>query len=261
MPLYIASLNSGSNGNCYYIGNDKEAVLIDAGISCREKVKAIFISHEHTDHISGVAALSKKYSLPVYITAATLKHSRLIIEQDLITHFSANKPVIIGNLSVHAFTKHHDAADPHSFIVSGAGVNVGVFTDIGRCCDQLIHHFKQCKAAFLEANYDADYHLKKRISGGNGHLSNNEALQLFITHRPSAISHLILSHLSANNNNPKLVYGLFKPNAGSTEIIVASRHEETGVYTIGNTGVPVINLKKRAINQKPLQLMFDYARQ
>jgi phosphoribosyl 1,2-cyclic phosphodiesterase len=92
MSLYIAALNSGSNGNCYYIGNDREAVLIDAGLSCAETekrmnrlalslsmVKAIFVSHEHTDHITGIPTLSKKYQLPVYITERTLQNSRLRI--------------------------------------------------------------------------------------------------------------------------------------------------------------------------------------
>jgi phosphoribosyl 1,2-cyclic phosphodiesterase len=87
MPVYIASLNSGSNGNCYYVGNEREAVLVDAGISCREtekrmarlglsmqKVKAIFISHEHSDHIRGLAVLARKYRLPVYVTDGTAHH-------------------------------------------------------------------------------------------------------------------------------------------------------------------------------------------
>src|ERR1044071_5468066 len=106
MSLNIASLNSGSNGNCYYIGNDKEAVLIDGGISCREtekrmerlglsmaKVKAIFISHEHTDHITGVAGISKKYNLPVYITKDTHKNSGIFINKKLIFSFHAEEPV------------------------------------------------------------------------------------------------------------------------------------------------------------------------
>src|SRR5579859_1018496 len=87
MPIYITSINSGSNGNCYYVGNDTEAILVDAGISCREterrmkrlglsmeRVKAIFVSHEHSDHIQGVPVLAKKYRLPIYITESTLAH-------------------------------------------------------------------------------------------------------------------------------------------------------------------------------------------
>lgn len=271
MSLFIASLNSGSNGNCYYIGNGTEAVLIDAGISCRETekrmkraglqmqtVKAIFISHEHADHISGVSVLSKKYQLPVYITPGTLQNSRLQIEAHCIIPFKAYNPVKLGELQVNAFPKLHDAQDPHSFTVSCNAVTVGIFTDIGNCCQHVTNHFKQCHAAFLEANYDTamlaegsyPYHLKKRISGGNGHLSNDEALQLFTTHRPPFMSHLILSHLSKNNNEPQIVQGLFNGQAGNTAIIVASRYEETKVYEINGNGKPVINKKK----QQHLQL-------
>src|ERR1700744_4986878 len=115
MSLFIASLNSGSNGNCYYIGNEREAILVDAGISCREtekrmarlglsmkKVKAIFISHEHSDHISGVAVLSKKYNLPVYITPGTLQNSRLELDRDLVLSFIAYESLQIGGLSISA---------------------------------------------------------------------------------------------------------------------------------------------------------------
>src|SRR6202008_1369479 len=100
MSLFITSLNSGSNGNCYYVGNEQEAVLIDAGISCREterrmkrlglsmhKVKAIFVSHEHSDHMNGIAVLSKKYKLPVYIPPATLNNSGLDLEYHLVVSF------------------------------------------------------------------------------------------------------------------------------------------------------------------------------
>ncbi|MBC7903148.1 MAG: MBL fold metallo-hydrolase, partial [Gemmatimonadaceae bacterium] len=131
MSLQIASINSGSNGNCYYIGNNTEAVLIDAGISCREvekrmermglninKVKAIFISHEHTDHIFGLPVISRKYKLPVYITGNTLKGGKQKIEPSQVYHFSAYQPVTIGEITITAFPKHHDAADPHSFIVT-----------------------------------------------------------------------------------------------------------------------------------------------
>src|SRR5215212_9030274 len=106
MSLNICSLNSGSNGNCYYIGNDSEAVLIDAGISCREtekrmrslelsmsKVKAIFISHEHSDHIKGLRVLAAKYGLPVYITDHTYRHTGITLSAGLTRTFSAGEPV------------------------------------------------------------------------------------------------------------------------------------------------------------------------
>jgi len=258
MALYITSLNSGSNGNCYYIGNEDTAVLVDAGISCREtvnrmarlglaieKVKAIFISHEHTDHISGVELLSKKYQLPVYITGKTLSSGGLNIEQHLSMPFKAFETVAIGALQVMAFPKSHDADDPHSFVVSYNGINIGVLTDIGYACTNVVQYFKQCHAAFLEANYDEHmlatggypYHLKKRISGGQGHISNTQALNLFVQHRPAFMSHLILSHLSKNNNDPAIVQALFDKHAAGANIIVASRYAETPVYHI--TGAPV----------------------
>ena len=277
MSLFIASLNSGSNGNCYYIGNDNEAVLIDAGISCREtekrmkrlglmigKVKAVFVSHEHTDHINGISTISNKFKLPVYITTGTLRHSGLSIAEHLIVPFVANKPVMIGNLSIKAFTKCHDADDPHSFIVESNAVKVGVITDIGVACEQVIHHFKQCHAAFLESNYDETmlatgnypYHLKKRISGGNGHLSNTQALDLFVTHRPSFMTHLVLSHLSKNNNNPQIVEDLFAPHSGATKIIVASRYEETSVYEVSGSINPVMQKDRKIIKHAQQLAMF-----
>ncbi|HTE01087.1 MAG TPA: MBL fold metallo-hydrolase [Mucilaginibacter sp.] len=257
MALFIASLNSGSNGNCYYVGNEREAILVDAGISCREterrmnrlglsmqKVKAIFISHEHSDHISGVEVLSRKYKLPVYITPGTLQNCRLGLDEQLVLSFIAYEAVQVGELLISAFPKFHDAAHPHSFIIECGGIKVGVLTDIGAACEHVTRHFSQCHAAFLEANYDEDmldkgrypYYLKKRIRGGHGHLSNSQALEVFINHRPAYMSHLLLSHLSKDNNNPELVQELFSQHANGTEIIVASRYKESAVYHV--SGLP-----------------------
>jgi phosphoribosyl 1,2-cyclic phosphodiesterase len=254
--LYITSLNSGSNGNCYYVGNSEEAVLIDAGISCREiekrmqrlnlsmsKVKALFISHEHSDHIKGVCTLAKKYQLPVYITPGTFRNCRFILEEGLIRTLRSHSKTQIGNLVVTAFPKIHDASEPHSFMVSCGDTHVGVFTDLGAVCGELTKHFKLCDAAFLEANYDEQmlnngsypYFLKQRICGGRGHLSNREALELFNTHKPAHMSHLLLSHLSKDNNNPQLVKDLFDAHAKGTEVIVASRYEETAVFVVSST--------------------------
>lgn len=270
MSLYITSLNSGSNGNCYYIGNETEAVLIDAGISCREtelrmknlgldikKIKAIFISHEHGDHIKGLITLSKKHQMPVYITEGTHKGARIRLEKNLIFRFRADEPIKIGNLSITPFSKFHDADDPHSFIVSNESVTVGVFTDLGRACKNLIKHFKKCHAAFLEANYDEDMlmngdypvYLKNRITNGHGHLSNNESLELFLKHRPPFMSHLILSHLSENNNDPLLVKSMFDAHARGTEITIASRYESTGVFHIAPVNT-IVNKKAIVSNQQ-----------
>jgi phosphoribosyl 1,2-cyclic phosphodiesterase len=278
MSLFITSLNSGSNGNCYYIGNSTEAILVDAGISCREiekrmkklglpleKVKAVFISHEHTDHISGLPVFIKKHKVPVYITPGTLRNGKLKLEKKWIRSFKANKPVVIGELTVTPFPKLHDAIDPFSFVIDCKKIKVGVFTDIGTSCEQVIKHFQQCHAAFLEANYDEQmleegsypFYLKSRIRGGKGHLSNKQALQLFTTHKPAFMSHLVLSHLSKNNNSPTLVHELFNKHAGDVKMIVASRYEETAVYKIDHPENPAMPATYHHISSQ--QLAFSFA--
>ena len=272
MSLFITSLNSGSNGNCYYIGNERDAILVDAGISCREterrmqrlglsiqKVRAIFVSHEHSDHISGITVLSKKYSLPVYITPGTLNNCSLVLDIQRTFSFTAYEAIQIGELLVSAFPKFHDAAHPHSFMIECRGVKVGVITDIGIACENVIKHFSQCHAAFLEANYDEEllengrypYHLKRRIRSGHGHLSNSQALEVFINHRSAHLSHLLLSHLSRDNNRPELVQELFSQHANGTKIIVASRYEESAVYHID--GLPVSQQQPVSIHEGQMQ--------
>ncbi|HET6722344.1 MAG TPA: MBL fold metallo-hydrolase [Chitinophagaceae bacterium] len=280
MSLQIASLNSGSNANCYYIGNGNEAILIDAGLSCRETekrmkrlgldmslVKAIFISHEHCDHIAGVRVLTKKYRLPVYITNNTLRNCGFEIEKELVFSFIHSEPVSIGELSIIPFIKSHDAHDPHSFIVSGNAIHIGVITDIGYACKHVIKHFRLCDAVFLESNYceqmlsDGPYplSLKKRISSRKGHLSNNQALELFLNHKPQNLQLLILSHLSQNNNHPDIVDKMFRAHAGGVKVVIASRYRETELFSIerGHIVKSLKRLKKIKENKAQLSL-FDY---
>ena len=277
MSLFITSLNSGSNGNCYYIGNEREAILIDAGISCREiekrmnrlglhiqKVKAVFISHEHSDHVKGISVLSKKYNLPVYTTTTTLTRVCFNLKAHLVRQFIAYEKIVIGDISITAFPKLHDACDPHSFIVSSNYIKVGVFTDIGFACKNVIAHFQECHAAFLESNYDEQmldhgnypYHLKKRIKGGMGHLSNKQALDLFLKYKPVFMSHLLLSHLSQNNNSPQIVSQLFNMHAGSVQIIIASRNDATAVYHIRASFNKRNNIKSSLVSMRQLEFSF-----
>jgi phosphoribosyl 1,2-cyclic phosphodiesterase len=275
MPIFIASLNSGSNANCYYAGNHNEAVLIDAGLSCREtekrmkqigldmsKVKALFISHEHSDHITGMTSLSRKYRLPVYITDNTFRQSQMPLEKEQARPFHHGKAIRIGEMKILPFKKSHDAADPHSFMISQGGLNIGVITDIGYACKRVIKYFSQCHAAFLETNYcdnmltngSYPWHLKKRISSDEGHLSNDQALDLFLNYRSADLRLLILSHLSKNNNKPELVASLFKPHAGNTRVIVASRYEPTPVFRIDDSPQPARKLKGKKNNETQLSL-------
>ena len=275
MHINICSLNSGSNANCYYVGNENEAVLIDTGLSCRETekrmtgvglsmdtVKAIFISHEHSDHVTGLAAISKKYQLPVYITEATLGNCKVPVDENLVQYFQQTKPVNIGNLKITSFKKNHDAADAHSFMISGYGINIGVITDIGFACKKVIKYFGQCHAAFLESNYcdtmlangNYPYYLQERISSDVGHLSNAQAVELFKHYRSEHLQLLILSHLSKNNNKPELVENIFTPHAGSTKIIVASRYEASPIYRIEGNPVLTLRKQKQVKNENQLSL-------
>ena len=161
MPLFISSIASGSNGNCYYVGNGHEAILVDAGISCRQtekrmaklglslqSVKAIFVSHEHTDHVKGLSVLANKYQLPVFLTNGTRRGCKLAIPDRLLHPLSDMQKVRVGDLTVTSFRKYHDAAEPHSFLVENDSQTVGVFTDIGRVSDRVIDFFGRCDAVF-----------------------------------------------------------------------------------------------------------------
>ena len=256
--LRICALASGSNGNCYYIGNTSGALLIDAGISCRQIVQrsealgidlhavdAILVSHEHTDHIRGIEQLSRRFNISVFINKETLANAHLLLDKKLIYFIEPDSKLQIGGFEVDIFSKLHDAANPASFMISYAGKNISVLTDIGKPCANVIQRLAQSDAVFLEANYDEQmllqgaypHHLKKRISGGLGHISNYEAGLLVLEHATPRLKHVFLSHLSENNNDPELAYTTFTAllrQRKDLEIkaIMTSRHAATEIYTL-----------------------------
>jgi len=249
--IEICALASGSNGNCYYIGNETEAVLIDIGISYKRllerlniaglevsKIKAIFISHEHADHILGVRTTCKKIGIPAIFSQHTFSklYSKHIPE--LYAFYKTGKAYTIGQLTIVPFKKKHDASDPHSFIIEQNGFNAGVFTDIGIVDTLLEQEFSKCQAVFLESNYDKEMlrngpypeYLKTRVASDLGHLSNNQALELVQQHSASNLKTVILSHISDKNNTTLKVLQTFAVLENKFDIKLASRETVSEVF-------------------------------
>jgi phosphoribosyl 1,2-cyclic phosphodiesterase len=251
--IEICALASGSNGNCYYIGNDEDAVLVDAGLSFKQilkriearaldpkKIRAVFITHEHGDHSRGVRVLSKKLDIPVFMTYGTFTASFHNWKPISYVPIQDNIPVEIGSFRVFPILKSHDASEPTSFRVEHNGYSVGVFTDIGSPCKNVKDHLKQCHALFLETNYDTQllkngsypYYLKVRIDSTVGHLSNIQAFELLSEYAHPELQCVFLSHLSAENNRPELAYNEFKSLEDRFLVKLTDRFAAGEIYTI-----------------------------
>lgn len=256
--MRIAAIASGSNGNCYYLENNDEAILVDVGISAKQvvermsrlelsvaKLKGVFISHEHSDHIRGLDVFSRKHQIPVFMTEKTYASYGKNIRDSLLHFCSPDEPVTLGKISVHPFLKSHDAAEPCGFSVSSGEKTVAVLTDFGLQCTNIIDHIRNADAVFLESNYDDQMlatgfyppYLKRRISSDRGHLSNTQAARLALEHASSRLKHVLLSHLSANNNTPELALKTFQHFIGqrndlAVEVTLTSRQKEVGLVSL-----------------------------
>lgn len=251
--IEVCALASGSNGNCYYIGNENEAVLVDAGISRRQivermrrvglslsKVKAIFITHEHSDHSRGVRVLHAKSSIPVFMTKITFNNSRNVNRPEKYNALLIDQWYSFRGIQVKAFSKSHDAVDPSSFIVKVHDKIIGVLTDIGHVCDNVVANFSQCHAVFLETNYDERMlqegpypsYLKYRVGSKKGHLSNNQAVALVEDHGHEELKHIFLSHISQENNHPTVALKSFESLSTKYDIKLTNRHAPTEVYKL-----------------------------
>ncbi len=219
--LEICAIASGSNGNCYYIGNNKTAILVDAGISTKQilkrmgerdldpdKLRALFITHEHSDHLRGARVLGKRLQIPVYMSAKTYDGAYKNLRPDHPRFFQSEQEIEVDEFTVYPVAKKHDAADPYSFRISYNNLNVGVFTDIGEACNNVKEHVNLCNALFLESNYDDKMlwegrypqFLKERVASKVGHLSNDQAFELLDQHTNGELRCVFLSHISKDNN-------------------------------------------------------------
>ena len=251
--MNYCSIASGSNGNCYYISKGEDAVLIDIGINTKhvlirmerlgldpKRIKAIFITHEHSDHIKGLSVFAKKFQIPVYITHGSYQGSKLNMPEELIHIIRADQRVQIGGLTIMGIPKYHDAKEPCSFVVSDGHFNISIMTDLGRGCENVKHVIKHSDVLLLESNYDEQmldkgrysFFLKNRIKSGWGHISNTTALSLFLENRNERLKHLILGHLSGENNKIEIVEELFAPHCQDIKFSIATRTQETPLFSI-----------------------------
>ena len=251
--IEICAIASGSNGNCYYIGNKEDAILIDAGITCRQiltrmrlkglnpsKLRAVFITHEHNDHVCGARVLAKKLDIPVYMTKGTHQALYLTNRPEAVRFVAPDQPVMLIPFIIHPILKNHDAREPTSFRIEYQGINIGVFTDIGSPCKNVTSHLKVCHALFLETNYDEKmlmegtypHHLKQRVASDVGHLSNVQAADLLSEHAGPDLKWVLLSHLSGENNTPEIAYDALKHLEERFNLVVTSRKHPTEVITL-----------------------------
>lgn len=226
------SVASGSSGNCICLGSDQCHVMIDAGISGKRieegmntydyttsDMDGVLITHEHSDHIQGLGVVARKYGLPIYATKGTadaiLQSSSVgKIDPSLFHVIEAGKTFFIGNLEIYPMSISHDAADPVAYLVSDGRHRVGVVTDLGYYDDDIVSHMEDLDALLLEANHDIHmlqvgaypYPLKQRILGERGHLSNETSGQLLGQILHDGMQHILLGHLSKENNYDELAY-------------------------------------------------------
>jgi phosphoribosyl 1,2-cyclic phosphodiesterase len=254
--LCISVLASGSQGNATYVSDGHTAILIDAGLSGVEIQRrmaakgldpacldAILVTHEHSDHIKGVGVLSRRFDLTVYINDGTRQASATALGKlAAVSPFTCGHAFAIGSLAIHPFSISHDAEDPSAFTIGGNGAKVGVATDLGIVTGVVRTHLAACDILILEANHDPQmlidgpypWPLKQRIRGRSGHLSNHDTALLLETLRHDRLSHVILAHLSEENNTPDKARQTVRSalNGVGTEIHVASQSSGSCVLTV-----------------------------
>ncbi len=221
--MEVRTLASGSSGNCLLVSAGGKHLLVDAGISCRritaalaqlnvspEDVCGVLVTHEHSDHISGLPTLTKKFHLPIYTSPGTARS--LWLAPDVIHTLEPGDGFEVGPFAVETFSTSHDAAEPMGFRITCEGRAAAVATDLGYVSDDVLDGVLGCSLVVCETNHDVEllrsgpypYPLKRRILGDRGHLSNETGAALALRCVEQGARTVILAHLSAQNNTPTL---------------------------------------------------------
>ena len=230
MSLKFLSLASGSSGNCYFLGTEEYGILLDAGISMRtikkvfkdykidpEQIMAVFITHDHADHIKSVGVLGERYNIPVYATEKVhdgINRSRYVEEKLFVSKRIIEKeiPVEIKDFRITAFEIPHDSSDNVGYLVEFGEHKVVLATDAGHISETMARYIKIANHLIIEANYDLEMlrtgsyptFLKERIQNGWGHLSNRETAEFLAANFDLHLKNIWLCHLSKDNNHPEL---------------------------------------------------------
>ncbi|MBD3653651.1 MBL fold metallo-hydrolase [Kangiella sp.] len=223
--LRVASLGSGSKGNATVVSNGEVTVMVDCGFTVKEVLKrlpridlqpeqidGILVTHEHQDHISGVGALSRKFSIPVWATRGSLLSGKCgnLPHCNIIEGFN---PFSIGSLNITPLSVPHDAREPCQFLFTQDQVRLAILTDLGCFTPKIVEQLTPCHGILLECNHDEEMlwngpypdRLKQRVAGRMGHMSNRQAIELLQQMEREALQLVIATHLSEQNNCPKLV--------------------------------------------------------
>jgi phosphoribosyl 1,2-cyclic phosphodiesterase len=255
----VCVLGSGSSGNATLVTSNGTAVLIDAGLSCRQialrmesvgadpaDLDAVFVTHEHGDHIGGLATLVKRFGPNVHATEATVEAAGAAIPNpEKVRIIEAGTSCEFGSLDFHPFSLSHDTIDTVGYVVSDGTVSVGIATDLGFASAIARHRLRGCDLVIIEANHDPamlqacryPWHIKRRIASRHGHLSNADAAMLVAEIVPDGTHCVVLAHISEDNNEPELAVRVVKDELAArgldgVQILTASRSKPTPVMEV-----------------------------
>ena len=260
-------LGSGSGGNCAYLETDQTRLLIDAGISARqirqrlavlgrspETLHGILLTHEHTDHVQGLAVLCARLQIPIYCNRLT----RDAVEQALNVRldgrlFQTGAAFDVGDVHVETFAVPHDAQDPVGFLLRTTAGNIGFLTDLGHATHLVLERIRPAQVLVLETNHDVrllqddprrPWSVKQRILSRHGHLSNDAAAEVVGQIMSAELRHLYLGHLSRDCNRPELAHRTVAARVqalGATHVrlITTSQDRPSPTLELGGPGAPV----------------------